>query len=247
MGKVRNGHIKRITDQDIQSSVLEVMGTNVSTNYITCPADPNKTLGIKLPFLVMILKNLKKYFTFEVPGLQLPVDDAGEAIHLHHADASRRGLESDSVQLVRLHAPCVRHELHRDAARSDPRELPVAPHLLLRPPLLGGGVAARIQALLAGAEGPGSPEGVTLREVCPPSLLVGMRRDPQWLPGGPFIGLTTSELQSQLRSQLRGLLRRVFCAEKQCLRARRVASCTFAPASSLHSWLCGWFLAVRCS
>lgn len=50
--KVRNGHIKRITDQDIQSSVLEIMGTNVSTNYITCPADPKKTLGIKLPFLV---------------------------------------------------------------------------------------------------------------------------------------------------------------------------------------------------
>merc|ERR1719463_290053 len=42
------------------------MGTNVSTNYITCPADPNKTLGIKLPFLVMILKNLKKYFTSKV-------------------------------------------------------------------------------------------------------------------------------------------------------------------------------------
>ena len=38
--KVRNGHIKRITDQDIQSSVLEIMGTNVSTIYITCPADP---------------------------------------------------------------------------------------------------------------------------------------------------------------------------------------------------------------
>ena len=63
---VRNGHIKRITDPDIQSSVLEIMGTNVSTNYITCPADANKTLGIKLPFLVMIIKNLKKYFTFEV-------------------------------------------------------------------------------------------------------------------------------------------------------------------------------------
>merc|ERR1719478_334843 len=38
------------------------MGTNVTTNYITCPADPQKTLGIKLPFLVMIIKNLKKYF-----------------------------------------------------------------------------------------------------------------------------------------------------------------------------------------
>ena len=66
---MRNGHIKRITDQDIQSSVLEIMGTNVSTNYITCPADPQKTLGIKLPFLVMIIKNLKKYFTFEVQVL----------------------------------------------------------------------------------------------------------------------------------------------------------------------------------
>ena len=29
----------------------EIMGTNVSTTYITCPADPSKTLGIKLPFL----------------------------------------------------------------------------------------------------------------------------------------------------------------------------------------------------
>jgi Protein of unknown function (DUF667) len=67
--KVRNGHIKRITDQDIQSSVLEIVGTNVSTTYITCPAEASKTLGIKLPFLVMILKNLKKYFTFEVQVL----------------------------------------------------------------------------------------------------------------------------------------------------------------------------------
>jgi hypothetical protein len=66
---VKNGHIKRITDPDIQSSVLEVCGSNVSTTYITCPADPKKTLGIKLPFLVMILKNLKKYFTFEVTVL----------------------------------------------------------------------------------------------------------------------------------------------------------------------------------
>jgi hypothetical protein len=66
---VRNGHIKRITDQDIQSSVLEIMSTNVSTTYITCPADPTKTLGIKLPFLVMIIKNLKKYFSFEVQVL----------------------------------------------------------------------------------------------------------------------------------------------------------------------------------
>jgi len=64
--KVRNGHIKRLTDPDIDSSVLEIMGTNVSTSYIACPMDPQKVLGIKLPFLVMIIKNLKKYFSFEV-------------------------------------------------------------------------------------------------------------------------------------------------------------------------------------
>merc|ERR1719291_1014186 len=45
------------------------MGTNVSTNYINAPLDPKKTLAIKLPFLVMIIKNLKKYFTFEVQVL----------------------------------------------------------------------------------------------------------------------------------------------------------------------------------
>ncbi len=56
---VRNGHIKRITDPDIQSSVLEIAGTNVSTTYVTCPADPKQTLGIKLPFLVMIIKNVR--------------------------------------------------------------------------------------------------------------------------------------------------------------------------------------------
>merc|ERR1712032_350624 len=55
--KVQNGHIKRITDGDIQSLVVEIMATNVSTTYISCPAEANATLGIKLPFLVMIIKN----------------------------------------------------------------------------------------------------------------------------------------------------------------------------------------------
>lgn len=40
--------------------MLEIAGTNVSTTYITCPADPKKTLGIKLPFLVMIIKNVRR-------------------------------------------------------------------------------------------------------------------------------------------------------------------------------------------
>eukprot|EP01018_Ginkgo_biloba_P036155 Gb_38281 [translate_table: standard] len=64
-----NGQIKRLQDEDIQSNVLEIVGPNVNTTYITCPADPAATLGIKLPFLVMIVKNLNKYFTFEIQVL----------------------------------------------------------------------------------------------------------------------------------------------------------------------------------
>nr|CAD7269433.1 unnamed protein product [Timema shepardi]CAD7581393.1 unnamed protein product [Timema californicum] len=64
--KVRNGHIKRITDQEVKSLVLELAGTNVATTYIYCPPDPKGSLAIKLPFLVMILKNMNRYFTFEI-------------------------------------------------------------------------------------------------------------------------------------------------------------------------------------
>jgi len=94
-----NGHVKRITDNDIQSSVLEIMSTNISTTFVSCPQEKIKTLGIKLPFLVMIIKNLKKYFTFEVQvlddknvrrrfRLQLPEHDARQAVYLRNAHAT---------------------------------------------------------------------------------------------------------------------------------------------------------------
>ena len=132
---VRNGHIKRITDQDIQSSVLEIMGTNVSTNYITCPADPHKTLGIKLPFLVMIIKNLKKYFTFEVQVLDdknvrrrfrasnyqsttrvkpfictmpMRLDEGWNQIQFNLSDFTRRAYGTNYIETLRvqIHANC---------------------------------------------------------------------------------------------------------------------------------------------
>ena len=133
--QVRNGHIKRITDQDIQSSVLEIMGTNVSTNFITCPADPKKTLGIKLPFLVMIIKNLKKYFTFEVQVLDdknvrrrfrasnyqsttrvkpfictmpMRLDEGWNQIQFNLSDFTRRAYGTNYIETLRvqIHANC---------------------------------------------------------------------------------------------------------------------------------------------
>lgn len=66
--EVQNGHIKRLTDSEVNSIVLEIVSTNVATTYIVCPKN-NQVLGIKLPFLVMIIKNLKRYFSFEITVL----------------------------------------------------------------------------------------------------------------------------------------------------------------------------------
>uniref|UniRef100_A0A8C6LQD3 Cilia and flagella associated protein 20 n=1 Tax=Nothobranchius furzeri TaxID=105023 RepID=A0A8C6LQD3_NOTFU len=133
--KVRNGHIKRVTDNDIHSYVLEIEGANVSTTYITCPADPKKTLGIKLPFLVMIIKNLKKYFTFEVQVLDdknvrrrfrasnyqsttrvkpfictmpMRLDDGWNQIQFNLSDFTRRayGTNYSETLRVQIHANC---------------------------------------------------------------------------------------------------------------------------------------------
>lgn len=64
--KVSNGHIKRLTDNDLKSVALEIMGVNVATTYISTPIEPRASLAIKLPFLVLIVKNMKKFFSFEV-------------------------------------------------------------------------------------------------------------------------------------------------------------------------------------
>ncbi|XP_022902291.2 cilia- and flagella-associated protein 20-like [Onthophagus taurus] len=64
--QVKNGHIRRVVDDEVKSLVLEISGTNVATTYITCPIKPRASLAIRLPFLVMIVKNMKKYFSFEI-------------------------------------------------------------------------------------------------------------------------------------------------------------------------------------
>lgn len=71
---MKNGYIRRITDEEIKSLALEIAGTNVATTYIYCPPDPKKVLGIKLPFLVIIIKNMKKYFTFEITVKKSPCE-----------------------------------------------------------------------------------------------------------------------------------------------------------------------------
>ncbi|KAL4562076.1 hypothetical protein LXL04_034267 [Taraxacum kok-saghyz] len=127
--------VKRTQDEDIQSNILEIVGTNVQSTYITCPSDPSATLSIKLPFLVMIVKNLKKYFTFEIQILDdknvrrrfrasnfqsmtrvkpfictmpLRMDEGWNQIQLNLGDLTRRAYGTNYVETLRVqvHANC---------------------------------------------------------------------------------------------------------------------------------------------
>ncbi len=47
-----------VRDEDLQSHVIEVVGENISDTFIACPAHPKKTLGIKLPYIIFVVKNV---------------------------------------------------------------------------------------------------------------------------------------------------------------------------------------------
>ncbi|KAH0934132.1 hypothetical protein HID58_011249, partial [Brassica napus] len=133
--EVEDGHVKRCHDDDIQSNVLEVVGSNIQSTYITCPPDLSATLGIKLPFLVLVVKNMKKYFSFEVQILDdknvrrrfrasnfqsvtrvkpyictmpLKMDEGWNQIQLNLPDLTRRAYGTNYAETLRVqvHANC---------------------------------------------------------------------------------------------------------------------------------------------
>jgi len=58
-----NGKVEMIEDESIRSKALELTSENISSTYILCP--PKSTLNITLPFLILQVKDLNKYFSFE--------------------------------------------------------------------------------------------------------------------------------------------------------------------------------------
>ncbi|KAF9993915.1 Cilia- and flagella-associated protein 20 [Entomortierella chlamydospora] len=67
-------HVEFLIDDTLNSKVLELLSTNLPSTFITTPSLATRTLGIKLPYLVFLVKNLGKYWSFEVTIL----DDRGE-------------------------------------------------------------------------------------------------------------------------------------------------------------------------
>ncbi|GAV78389.1 DUF667 domain-containing protein [Cephalotus follicularis] len=151
--EVTNGHIKRPHDDDIQSNVLEIVGSDIQSTYITCPVDPAATLGIKLPFLVIIVKNMKKYFAFEIQILDdknvrrrfrasnfqavtrvkpyictmpLKMDEGWNQIQLNMSDFTRRAYGTNYVETLRVqvHANCRLRRIYFSDRLYSEEELP---------------------------------------------------------------------------------------------------------------------------
>lgn len=150
---VRNGHIKRLADKDIGCSVIELQGSNIATTYITCPADPGATLDQQLPILVLVIKSLDKYFSFEalivddtnvrrrfrasnfqsttrvkpyICSMPMKLDDGWNVIHFNLKDFVAKAYHTtlQATLRVQVHANCrVRRIYFTDQVREE-KELP---------------------------------------------------------------------------------------------------------------------------
>merc|ERR1719476_1172862 len=89
------------------------MGTNVSTNFITCPVEPKKTLAIKLPFLVMIIKNLSRRFRASnyqsttrvkpfICTMPMRLDEGWNQIQFNLSDFTRRAYGTNYIETLRI-------------------------------------------------------------------------------------------------------------------------------------------------
>lgn len=59
------GCIKRITDEEIQTLVIEITAIQFVTTWVSLPRNPRYSIGIRLPYLTLIIKYLKLPFCFE--------------------------------------------------------------------------------------------------------------------------------------------------------------------------------------
>lgn len=64
--QIHDGHCKRIVDNELNSLVLELVSTSVSSSFIRTPVPPYSSIAVKLPFITFITKNVGKYFAFEI-------------------------------------------------------------------------------------------------------------------------------------------------------------------------------------
>jgi len=153
--KTREGQIEFVQDNILRSTVLEITGENISNNFISCPKDPKRTLGITLPHLVLQVRNLNRYFTFEVQILDdkntkrrfrastfqsttrvkpyictmpLQLDDGWNQIQIDLASFTKRAYGTTYTQTlqVQVHSNCRVRRIYFTEKIMNDEELPAA-------------------------------------------------------------------------------------------------------------------------
>ncbi|KAF9429605.1 hypothetical protein BGZ94_010135 [Podila epigama] len=114
--RIQDPHIEFVVDETLNSLVLELMSPHLASTFITTPSLATRTLGIKLPFLVFLVKNLGKYWSFEtstrvkpyITTMPLRMDPGWNQIQLNLADYTKRAYGTTYSETLRitLHANC---------------------------------------------------------------------------------------------------------------------------------------------
>ncbi|KAF3963418.1 hypothetical protein CMV_012192 [Castanea mollissima] len=119
-----SGHVKRPQDEDIQSNVLEIIGSNIQSTYITCPADPAATLGGVSELLIFkcAVTRVKPY----ICTMPLRMDEGWNQIQLNLADFTRRAYGTNYVETLRVqvHANCRLRRIYFSDRLYSEEELP---------------------------------------------------------------------------------------------------------------------------
>ncbi|OEH79740.1 cilia- and flagella-associated protein 20 [Cyclospora cayetanensis] len=126
--------ITKKRDDALGTTAIELRGP-VPACHICCPPDPEKALGVTLPVIVLLVKNLNKLFSFEVQTVDskgvkrrfrasnfqktarikpylctmpLRMDCGWVYVHLNLADLTRKAFGTNYVQTsrVQVHANC---------------------------------------------------------------------------------------------------------------------------------------------
>ncbi|SCO73268.1 transcription factor IIb, putative [Plasmodium vivax] len=64
--KTKKGCVRKVLDDTIKLSAIEIVSENTSDSYIYTAPEKFSSLGISLPFIVLIVKNMNKYFSFRI-------------------------------------------------------------------------------------------------------------------------------------------------------------------------------------
>ena len=132
---VRNGHIKRLIDPDIQSPCIEIIGANVDLNYIFTPADPKKSLGIS----VTIIDDKKIERTFKATNFQtltrvkgnfcsmpMRLEDGWNQVHIKLDDFCKKAFGSNykETKRVQIHGNCRLRRIYFTVFPVDYKKIP---------------------------------------------------------------------------------------------------------------------------